>query len=135
MKCKIEDGPDEAVPAELAEQYQTRTLFADQHPDKKEVDSEKSDSEEKEERQEELADETKPVGPVAFDQDALVKLCDSQGKRKGVDFIEFQYLKYESPLGSRYASKEMLELFSSFKRIRTWRLLRLYLARGENSLK
>ncbi|RNA06734.1 amiloride-sensitive sodium channel subunit [Brachionus plicatilis] len=62
--------------------------FADQHPDKKEVDSEKSDNKEKEERQEELADETKPVGPVAFDQDALVKLCASQGKRKGVDSIE-----------------------------------------------
>ncbi|RNA26935.1 hypothetical protein BpHYR1_011994 [Brachionus plicatilis] len=26
---------------------------------------------------------------------------------------------YDSPLGSRYASKEMLELLSSFKRIRT----------------
>lgn len=45
-----------------------------------------------------------------------------------------QHLKYESPLGSRYASKEMLELFSSFKRIRTWRLLWLYLAKGEQSL-
>ncbi|RNA27487.1 hypothetical protein BpHYR1_050256 [Brachionus plicatilis] len=54
----------------------------------REVVSEKSDNEEKEERQEELADETKPVGPVAFDQDALVKLCGSQGKRKGVDSIE-----------------------------------------------
>ncbi|RMZ99182.1 proline-rich PRCC, partial [Brachionus plicatilis] len=60
----------------------------DQHPDKKDFDSEKSDNEEKEETQEELADETKPVGPVSFDHDALVKLCGSRGKRKGVDSIE-----------------------------------------------
>lgn len=37
-------------------------------------------------------------------------------------------------MGSRYSSKEMLELFSSFKRIRTWRLLWLYLAKSEKSL-
>ncbi|RNA29018.1 adenylosuccinate lyase, partial [Brachionus plicatilis] len=43
-------------------------------------------------------------------------------------------LIYESPLGSRYSSKEMLELFSNFKRIRIWRLLWLFLARGEKSL-
>ncbi|RNA14857.1 hypothetical protein BpHYR1_030003 [Brachionus plicatilis] len=55
---------------------------------KKEVDSEKSDNEEKKEWQEELAEETKPVGQVAFDQDALVKLCGSQRKLKGFDSIE-----------------------------------------------
>ncbi|RNA25068.1 hypothetical protein BpHYR1_023866 [Brachionus plicatilis] len=113
LTCKIEDRPDEAVPPELAKQYQTSIMegkqieqgrkkigsfleyqnedpepFADEHPDKKVVDSEKSDNEEKEERQKELADETKPFGPVAFDQDALVKLCGSQGKRKSVDSTE-----------------------------------------------
>ncbi|RNA13332.1 adenylosuccinate lyase [Brachionus plicatilis] len=38
-----------------------------------------------------------------------------------------------SPLGSRYAF-ELFELFSRFKRIRKWRLLWFYLARGEKSL-
>ncbi|RNA16728.1 Adenylosuccinate lyase, partial [Brachionus plicatilis] len=56
------------------------------------------------------------------------------GNNKGAIYVNSQYLKYDSPLGSRYLSKEMLELFSSFKRIRTWRLLWLYLARGEKSL-
>ena len=33
------------------------------------------------------------------------------------------YEKYESPLSSRYASEEMLHLFSQEKRIQTWRRL------------
>ncbi|RNA13451.1 adenylosuccinate lyase [Brachionus plicatilis] len=154
-----------------------------------EVESRKSEQKE-EEVDEETAPEAKPSAPVAFDQEALVKLCGSQAKRKGVDSIELldvgvgdivgnnrselvkqitsdyrppsnkdyfssssrkthhvtylakvaielntdQHVKYESPLGSRYASKEMLELFSSFKRIRTWRLLWLYLAKAQKSL-
>ncbi|RMZ96515.1 adenylosuccinate lyase, partial [Brachionus plicatilis] len=45
-----------------------------------------------------------------------------------------QFLQYESPFGSRNATKEIVELLSRFKRIRTWRFLWLYLARGEKSL-
>lgn len=42
--------------------------------------------------------------------------------------------RYESPLSSRYASKYMLELFSSDTRYRTWRRLWTALARAEMSL-
>lgn len=42
--------------------------------------------------------------------------------------------KYESPLSSRYASEYMLELFSSQKRIETWRRLWVALARAEHEL-
>ena len=42
--------------------------------------------------------------------------------------------KYESPLSSRYASEYMLELFSSQKRIETWRRLWIALARAESKL-
>ncbi|MCR5174258.1 MAG: adenylosuccinate lyase [Oscillospiraceae bacterium] len=41
---------------------------------------------------------------------------------------------YESPLSSRYASPYMLELFSSQKRIETWRRLWVALARAEQEL-
>ena len=41
------------------------------------------------------------------------------------------YEKYESPLSSRYASEEMLHLFSQEKRIRVWRKLWTALARAE----
>ena len=41
---------------------------------------------------------------------------------------------YESPLSSRYASPYMLELFSSQKRIETWRRLWVALARAEHEL-
>ena len=41
------------------------------------------------------------------------------------------YDRYESPLISRYASREMLELFSQQKRVETWRRLWLELARAE----
>ncbi len=44
------------------------------------------------------------------------------------------YDQYESPLISRYASKEMLQLFSSRRRIETWRRLWLELAREEQAL-
>lgn len=77
----------------LEYQHEDPEPFADEHQDKEEDDSEISDIEEKkevrvEEREEDFVDETKPAAPVAFDQDALVKLCGSQGKRKGVDSIE-----------------------------------------------
>ena len=42
--------------------------------------------------------------------------------------------KYESPLSSRYASKYMLELFSSDKRYQTWRRLWVALAKAEMQL-
>ena len=42
--------------------------------------------------------------------------------------------QYESPLSSRYASKYMLELFSSDMRYRTWRRLWVSLAKAEMKL-
>ena len=44
------------------------------------------------------------------------------------------YDRYESPLISRYASQEMVSLFSPQKRIETWRHLWLELARAEQAL-
>ena len=44
------------------------------------------------------------------------------------------YDRYESPLISRYASEEMLCLFSPRRRIETWRRLWLALARAERAL-
>ena len=44
------------------------------------------------------------------------------------------YDKYESPLSSRYASDEMLRLFSQRTRIETWRRLWTELARAEHEL-
>ena len=44
------------------------------------------------------------------------------------------YEIYESPLSSRYASEYMLSLFSQRKRIQTWRLLWVELARAEHEL-
>ncbi len=41
---------------------------------------------------------------------------------------------YSSPLGSRYASKEMLSLFSPFKKISLWRELWIALAKAEKEL-
>lgn len=42
--------------------------------------------------------------------------------------------KYESPLSSRYASEDMLTLFSSDTRYRTWRKLWVSLAKAESKL-
>ncbi|MBE6931707.1 MAG: adenylosuccinate lyase [Ruminococcaceae bacterium] len=44
------------------------------------------------------------------------------------------YKKYESPLSARYASDDMLHLFSQQKRIETWRKLWVALARAEHKL-
>ena len=41
---------------------------------------------------------------------------------------------YESPLSSRYASDEMLYLFSADKKFSTWRRLWVALARAEMEL-
>ena len=41
---------------------------------------------------------------------------------------------YESPLASRYASREMLYLFSPDKKFTTWRRLWIALARAEMEL-
>lgn len=41
---------------------------------------------------------------------------------------------YQTPLGSRYASKEMLQLFSARSRASTWRQLWLWLAEAEQEL-
>ncbi len=48
--------------------------------------------------------------------------------------IDSKYLKYESPLVSRYASNEMLYNFSDFKKFSRWRFLWLNLAKGEKEL-
>lgn len=45
-----------------------------------------------------------------------------------------QHERYESPLASRYASKEMLSLFSSDTRYQTWRRLWVALAKSEHAL-
>ena len=42
--------------------------------------------------------------------------------------------RYETPLGSRYASNEMLALFSQDTRYQTWRKLWVALARAEMEL-
>lgn len=44
------------------------------------------------------------------------------------------YNTYETPLGSRYASKEMLYLFSPDKKFKTWRKLWIALAEAEKEL-
>ena len=44
------------------------------------------------------------------------------------------YDRYESPLSSRYASPEMLKLFSMETRIQTWRKLWVALAKAEMEL-
>ena len=41
---------------------------------------------------------------------------------------------YESPLNSRYASREMQYIFSPDKKFRTWRLLWIALAEAEKEL-
>ena len=41
---------------------------------------------------------------------------------------------YESPLNSRYASKEMQYIFSPDKKFKTWRLLWIALAEAEKEL-
>lgn len=48
--------------------------------------------------------------------------------------IDSKYLKYESPLVSRYASNEMLLNFSDFKKFSRWRFLWFNLARAEKEL-
>lgn len=42
--------------------------------------------------------------------------------------------RYESPLTSRYASKEMAYCFSDLKKFSTWRQLWLWLAQSELEL-
>ena len=42
--------------------------------------------------------------------------------------------RYESPLGSRYASAQMLRLFSQDERYTTWRRLWVELARAQHNL-
>lgn len=42
-----------------------------------------------------------------------------------------EYCAYRSPLGTRYASKEMQYNFSDHKKFSTWRKLWIYLAKAE----
>jgi len=51
----------------------------------------------------------------------------------GIEIPE-RFMKYESPLVSRYASKEMVYNFSDMKKFSTWRKLWLYLAKCEKKL-
>ena len=44
------------------------------------------------------------------------------------------YDRYESPLGQRYASKEMQQIFSQDKKFKTWRKLWIALAESEKEL-
>ena len=44
------------------------------------------------------------------------------------------YDRYESPLGQRYAGKEMQQLFSQDKKFKTWRKLWIALAESEKEL-
>ena len=44
------------------------------------------------------------------------------------------YQTYENPLGTRYASREMLYIFSPEKKFRTWRRLWIALAEGQREL-
>ena len=55
-------------------------------------------------------------------------------KRKKKGKIEMPTNQYESPLASRYASDEMLYLFSPDKKFSTWRRLWVALARAEMEL-
>lgn len=48
--------------------------------------------------------------------------------------VSAEYAKYSSPLCSRYASKEMAELFSPARRFGTWRMLWLNLAKAEQKM-
>lgn len=53
------------------------------------------------------------------------------------DDLEAKYqnqLKYESPFGARYASKDMLRNFSDLRKFSNWRLLWCYLAEAEKEL-
>ncbi|KAG9340355.1 hypothetical protein JZ751_021468 [Albula glossodonta] len=45
-----------------------------------------------------------------------------------------EFMKYRSPLVSRYASKEMAYNFSDRKKFTTWRKLWIYLAKAEKAL-
>lgn len=45
-----------------------------------------------------------------------------------------EHSSYESPLGNRYASKEMQEIFSPDRKFKTWRRLWIALARAESEL-
>src|SRR5262249_55230632 len=44
------------------------------------------------------------------------------------------YDKYQTPLGSRYSSDEMMAIFSARERATTWRKLWLWLAEAEKEL-
>jgi len=54
-------------------------------------------------------------------------------KRNTLEVEDFENT-YESPLNSRYASKEMQELFSPDMKFRTWRRLWIALAEAEKEL-
>ena len=55
-------------------------------------------------------------------------------KTKEIEVVKMNRRQYESPLASRYASDEMLYLFSPDKKFSTWRRLWVALARAEMEL-
>ena len=62
--------------------------------------------------------------------------CDTKvgGKLNAADMATSTNDTYQNPLGSRYASQEMLKLFSPRTRASTWRQLWVWLAESEKEL-
>lgn len=52
-------------------------------------------------------------------------------KKMAGDEVPSEFLKYRTPLVSRYASREMAYNFSDMKKFSTWRKLWTWLAKGE----
>ena len=61
--------------------------------------------------------------------------CEEESKQRTKHAnVENMKEKYESPLSSRYASDDMLRLFSEDTRYKTWRKLWVALAKTEMEL-
>lgn len=91
-KLKQEDEPvvtNTKLGSYLEYQNEDPDPFADENVEKE--DTEIKDNQDNNQEDEQVYEQEtvfKQAEPVAFDQEALVKLCGSQGKRKGIDSIE-----------------------------------------------